>query len=136
MLRIIRHAFLVAFALALALLAVALARPQWLVPVLADLLPAGWQFDDLTVVARAPRLPKVQRLVLSVAGCRLLDAEDVGATLVWRGLIPALDTVRVGTLAIDLAEGVVGESLSDDTKAFAIVDRFLADLEASEKAAQ
>ncbi|WP_053386473.1 F0F1 ATP synthase subunit B [Leucobacter japonicus] len=42
----------------------------------------------------------------------------------------------VGSLAIDLASSVVGESLSDDQKASALVDRFLADLEASEKAAQ
>ncbi|TFD88417.1 F0F1 ATP synthase subunit B [Cryobacterium serini] len=39
---------------------------------------------------------------------------------------------EVGTLAIDLASGVIGESLSDDAKASAIVDRFLAELEASE----
>jgi F-type H+-transporting ATPase subunit b len=31
---------------------------------------------------------------------------------------------------------VVGESLTDDQKASALVDRFLADLEASEKAAK
>ena len=43
---------------------------------------------------------------------------------------------EVGTLAIDLASGVVGEQLSDDQKASALVDRFLADLESSEKAAQ
>lgn len=42
----------------------------------------------------------------------------------------------VGSLAIDLASSVVGESLTDDQKASALVDRFLADLEASEKAAQ
>lgn len=42
---------------------------------------------------------------------------------------------EVGTLAIDLASGVIGESLSDDRKAQAVVDRFLADLEASEQAA-
>jgi len=40
---------------------------------------------------------------------------------------------EVGTLAIDLASGVIGESLTDDEKASGIVDRFLADLEASEK---
>ncbi|MCY7405130.1 MAG: F0F1 ATP synthase subunit B [Cryobacterium sp.] len=39
---------------------------------------------------------------------------------------------EVGALAIDLASGVIGESLSDDAKASAIVDRFLAELEASE----
>jgi F-type H+-transporting ATPase subunit b len=41
---------------------------------------------------------------------------------------------EVGSLAIDLASGVVGESLTDDRRASALVDRFLADLEASEKA--
>jgi len=41
---------------------------------------------------------------------------------------------EVGSLAIDLASGVVGESLTDDKKATALVDRFLADLEASESA--
>ncbi|WP_309067575.1 F0F1 ATP synthase subunit B [Microbacterium sp.] len=48
----------------------------------------------------------------------------------------ALVTLRseVGTLAIDLAGNVIGETLSDDQKAAAVVDRFLADLEASEKA--
>jgi len=46
----------------------------------------------------------------------------------------ALTSLRteVGSLAIDLASNVVGESLSDDQKAAALVDRFLADLEASE----
>lgn len=39
---------------------------------------------------------------------------------------------EVGTLAIDLASGVIGESLSDDKKASAIVDRFLAELEAND----
>ena len=39
---------------------------------------------------------------------------------------------EVGTLAIDLASGVIGESLTDDAKASAIVDRFLAELEATE----
>lgn len=41
---------------------------------------------------------------------------------------------EVGTLALDLASGVIGESLSDDKKASALVDRFLADLAADEKA--
>jgi len=39
---------------------------------------------------------------------------------------------EVGTLAIDLASGVIGESLTDDAKASAIVDRFLAELEATD----
>ncbi|WP_449277600.1 F0F1 ATP synthase subunit B [Leucobacter sp. GX24907] len=41
---------------------------------------------------------------------------------------------EVGTLAIDLASGVVGERLADDEKASALVDRFLVELEESEKA--
>ncbi len=41
---------------------------------------------------------------------------------------------EVGSLALDLAGGVIGESLSDDAKAQAVVDRFLAELEQSEKA--
>lgn len=43
---------------------------------------------------------------------------------------------EVGTLAIDLASGVIGEALTDDKKSKALVDRFLADLQASEKAAK
>lgn len=35
---------------------------------------------------------------------------------------------EVGSLAISLASGVIGESLTDDAKASAIVDRFLAEL--------
>lgn len=48
----------------------------------------------------------------------------------------ALASLRseVGTLALDLASGVIGESLADDKKAAGIVDRFLADLAATEKA--
>ena len=41
---------------------------------------------------------------------------------------------EVGTLALDLAGGVIGETLSDDAKAQAVVDRFLAELEADEAA--
>lgn len=39
---------------------------------------------------------------------------------------------EVGTLAIDLASGVIGQSLADDKKASTLVDQFLADLEKSE----
>jgi F-type H+-transporting ATPase subunit b len=48
----------------------------------------------------------------------------------------ALASLRgeVGSLALTLASGVIGESLSSDKKAAAVVDRFLADLEADEKA--
>ncbi len=36
---------------------------------------------------------------------------------------------EVGSLAIDLASGVIGETLADDKRASALVDRFLAELE-------
>lgn len=36
----------------------------------------------------------------------------------------------VGDLAVDLAGKIVGESLSDDARAKAVIDRFIADLEA------
>jgi F-type H+-transporting ATPase subunit b len=39
---------------------------------------------------------------------------------------------EVGSLATSLAERIVGESLDDDQRATRVVDRFLADLEASE----
>jgi F-type H+-transporting ATPase subunit b len=41
---------------------------------------------------------------------------------------------EVGTLALSLASGIIGETLSDDKRANAVVDRFLADLEESEGA--
>lgn len=40
---------------------------------------------------------------------------------------------EVGTLALDLASGVIGESLTDDKKATGLVDRFLADLAGTSK---
>ena len=40
---------------------------------------------------------------------------------------------EVGTLAIDLASGVIGRSLSTDAQAASLVDTFLADLEASQQ---
>ncbi|MBP2436242.1 F0F1 ATP synthase subunit B [Microbacterium amylolyticum] len=42
----------------------------------------------------------------------------------------------VGSLALDLAGNVIGEKMTDDAHAQSVVDRFLADLEASEKAAK
>ena len=36
---------------------------------------------------------------------------------------------EVGSLAIDLASGVIGQHLADDKNASALVDRFLAELD-------
>lgn len=43
---------------------------------------------------------------------------------------------EVGTLALDLASNVIGETLADDKRATAIVDRFLADLESADATAK
>ena len=43
---------------------------------------------------------------------------------------------EVGTLALQLAGGVIGETLSEDQRAAAVVDRFIADLKASEGASK
>jgi F-type H+-transporting ATPase subunit b len=43
---------------------------------------------------------------------------------------------EVGSLAIDLAAGVIGQSLTDDKRAAGLVDQFLEDLEESEKTAR
>ncbi|GAA2002573.1 F0F1 ATP synthase subunit B [Brevibacterium samyangense] len=51
-----------------------------------------------------------------------IEAERQAALLQLRG--------EVGGLATDLASRIVGESLSDDTRAANVVDRFIADLEA------
>jgi F-type H+-transporting ATPase subunit b len=39
---------------------------------------------------------------------------------------------EVGSLALDLASGVIGASLTDDARSTALVDRFLSDLESAE----
>lgn len=54
-----------------------------------------------------------------------IEAERQGALVSLRS--------EVGSLAIDLASGVIGENLANDKKSAALVDRFLADLEASEQ---
>ena len=55
-----------------------------------------------------------------------IDAERAAALVSLRS--------EVGSLALDLASGVIGESLNDDKRSSALDDRFLADLEASEQA--
>lgn len=54
-----------------------------------------------------------------------IEAERQGALVSLRA--------EVGSLAIDLASGVIGQSLADDKKASALVDQFLAELETDEQ---
>ena len=55
-----------------------------------------------------------------------IEAERQGALISLRA--------EVGSLAIDLASGVIGQSLSDDKRAATLVDQFLAELETDDKA--
>lgn len=54
-----------------------------------------------------------------------IEAERQGALVSLRA--------EVGSLALDLASGVIGQSLSDDKKASALVESFLADLDSADK---
>ena len=84
--------------------------------------------DGAKIVAKAKEDAQVEAARASQAAQAQIEAERQSALVSLRK--------DVGSLAIDLASGVVGESLNDDAKASALVDRFLADLEASEKAAK
>ncbi|CAG7616239.1 F0F1 ATP synthase subunit B [Leucobacter soli] len=93
----------------------------------ADIRDAA-RADATKIVAKAKDDANVEAARIAQTAQSQIEAERQSAVVSLRK--------EVGTLAIDLASGVVGESLSDDTKASALVDRFLADLEASEKAAK
>ena len=83
--------------------------------------------DATKIVAKAKDDATAEAARIAQAAQTQIEAERQSAVVSLRK--------EVGSLAIDLASGVVGEQLSDDAKASALVDRFLADLEASEKAA-
>lgn len=84
--------------------------------------------DGKKIVAEAKETASSEAARITATAHTQIEAERQTALVSLRS--------EVGTLAIDLAGGVVGETLSDDARATAVVDRFLADLEASEKAAQ
>ncbi|WP_309065179.1 F0F1 ATP synthase subunit B [Microbacterium sp.] len=84
--------------------------------------------DGKKIVAEAKDAAVAEAARITAAAHAQIEAERQAAFVSLRS--------EVGTLAIDLAGGVVGETLSDDARATAVVDRFLADLEASSKAAQ
>ena len=84
--------------------------------------------DGKKIVAEAKESAAAEAARLTAAAHSQIEAERQTAFVSLRN--------EVGGLALDLAGGVVGETLSDDARATAVVDRFLAELEASEKAAQ
>jgi len=77
---------------------------------------------------------KIRAELVEAANAEAARITEQGKTAIEAERRGALVSLRaeVGTLAIDLASGVIGESLSDDKRSTAIVDRFLADLEASD----
>jgi len=82
--------------------------------------------DGKKIVAEAKDAASTEASRLTAAAHTQIEAERQSALVSLRS--------EVGTLALDLAGGVIGETLSDDAKAQAVVDRFLAELEASEAA--
>lgn len=82
--------------------------------------------DGRKIVSEAKHNASAEAERLTAAAHTQIEAERQAAVVSLRS--------EVGTLALDLAGGVIGETLSDDQKAQAVVDRFLSELEASEKA--
>ena len=82
--------------------------------------------DGRKIIAEAKDTASAEAARLTAAAHSQIEAERQTALVSLRS--------EVGTLAIDLAGGVIGESLADDRKAQGVVDRFLAELEASETA--
>jgi F-type H+-transporting ATPase subunit b len=82
--------------------------------------------DGRKIVAEAKETAAAEATRLTSTAHAQIEAERQTALVSLRS--------EVGTLALDLAGGVIGETLTDDQKAQAVVDRFLAELEESEGA--
>lgn len=83
--------------------------------------------DGAKIVAEAKETAQAEAARVTANAHAQIEAERQSTLVSLRS--------EVGTLALDLAGGVIGESLSDDKRAQSVVDRFLADLEA-EKASK
>ncbi|MGH1548137.1 F0F1 ATP synthase subunit B [Leifsonia poae] len=83
--------------------------------------------DGQKIVAEAREAAAAEAARVTAQAQAQLEAERQTALVQLRG--------EVGSLAIDLASTVVREALDEDKRAQAIVDRFLADLEADEQKA-
>jgi F-type H+-transporting ATPase subunit b len=82
--------------------------------------------DGKKIVAEARDTATAEAARVTATAHSQIEAERQSALVSLRS--------EVGSLAIDLAGNVIGETLTDDQKAQAVVDRFLADLEQSETA--
>lgn len=84
------------------------------------------RLDGTKILAELKEQATAEAARITAAAQATIEAERQAALVSLRS--------EVGSLAITLASGVIGESLNDDKKSTALVDRFLADLEADEKA--
>ncbi len=84
--------------------------------------------DGQKIVTDAKDVATTEAARITATAHAQIEAERQSALVSLRG--------EVGSLALDLATGVIGQALTDDAKSKALVDRFLADLESSEKAAK
>lgn len=84
--------------------------------------------EGAAIVAEARETAQAEAARIAANAQVQIEAERAAALVSLRA--------EVGSLALDLASGVIGEALNDDKKSTALVDRFLADLEASEKASK
>ncbi|HLP23917.1 MAG TPA: F0F1 ATP synthase subunit B [Microbacteriaceae bacterium] len=78
--------------------------------------------DGKKIVAEAKETATAEAARVAATAHAQIEAERQAALVSLRN--------EVGGLALGLASNVIGESLNDDKKATAIVDRFLAELEA------
>src|SRR5690606_21524118 len=88
----------------------------------------GARVDGKKIVDEAPATAQAEGERISVSAQTQIEAERQAAMISLRQ--------DVGSIALDLAGNVIGETMNEDAKAQAVVDRFIAELEASEKAAQ
>ncbi len=81
--------------------------------------------DGKKIITEAREIASAEAARLIAAAHTQIEAERQSALVSLRS--------EVGTLALDLAGRVIGETLADDAKAKGVVDRFLADLEKAKK---
>lgn len=82
--------------------------------------------DGMRILGEIKEQAQAEAARIHAAALATIEAERHNALNSLRG--------EVGTLALSLASGVIGANLEDDKKSAAIVDRFLADLEADSSA--
>jgi len=97
----------------------------------AQLAEARTEAAQIRAQAQSDKLAMVEeaRVEAAEAAATVTARADAAITAERASTIASLRS-EVGTLALTLAGKVVGESLEDDARARATVDRFIADLEA------